>query len=279
MQALRLCRTLGTIFTFLFIGFVWGQSEQWELRVCAEPRSLPFSDRRERGFENKIAEILASELNARLTYAWLPQPYVIARDIYLETGRCDMVTGIPDGTKPFLTTLAYYRTSYVFVYQKGGPGEIASFDDSRLKLLEIGVQSSGSSISPVSYALAKRGLVEQQHNYRSDFKAANPLAAVVKAVAQDEVDVGIVWGPIAGYFSQAWTGLEWVPVSPQIERPFIPMTAPISIGLRQGDEDLRDLFDYALVQRWEDIKAILKAYRVPLGEPQPTKPLLTLGSP
>lgn len=249
--------------------FVQGQPEGWEWRICAEPRSLPFSNRQGEGFENKLAELLARELNATLTYVWLPQPHATNRDLYLELGRCDAVMGVPDGTKSLLTTLAYYRTSYVFLYKTGSPGEVASFDDPKLKGLEIGVQSSGGNISPVSVALAKRDLIEKQHTFRPDFSAADPLASVVQAVAKNEVDVGVVWGPIAGYFGGKRGGLEWVPVSPQIEAPFIPMMASMSIGLRVGDEDLRDLLDEALARRWEDIQDILKTYRVPL-EPLPS---------
>lgn len=275
LQTSRASYILLATFALLSAGFVWGQPETWELRVCAEPRSLPFSDKQEAGFENKIATILARELSARLTYVWLPQPHATARDFYLHEGRCDAVIGVPDGTEAFVTTLAYYRTSYVFLYREGGPGEVASFDDPRLGRLEIGVQTSGSNISPVSYALAKRGLVEQQHNFRPDFGAPNPMATLVRAVNRGDVDVGIVWGPIAGYFGGQQMGLEWVPVRPQIEAPFIPMTAPIAVGVRQGDEDLRDLLNHALVQRWEDVQAVLEVYRVPLVAPQPAKPSLT----
>ena len=31
--------------------------DNWELRVCADPQGLPFSDRETPGFENRIAEI------------------------------------------------------------------------------------------------------------------------------------------------------------------------------------------------------------------------------
>lgn len=265
----RFCILLPLLLT---MSFVRGQSAEWEWRVCAEPRSLPFSNRQEQGFENRIAEILARDLNAKLTYVWLPQPYTTARDEYLQTGRCDAVMGIPDGTEGFLTTLAYYRTSYVFLFRSDSPVKITSFDDPQLKQLAIGVQSSGSSISPVSIALAKRGLVERQHTFRADPNATNPLASIVRAVAQRNVDVGVVWGPIAGYFGSAKAGLEWVPVSPQIDVPFIPFVASLSIALRPGEEDFRDLLDEALARNWGEIQGILEAYRVPLEPLPPLSP-------
>jgi hypothetical protein len=84
------------------------------LRVCADPNNLPFSDRAERGFENRIAEILADELEARLEYTWLPQRKGFLRAA-LGEGRCDVVIGVPAGLERALTTRPYYRSSSIFV--------------------------------------------------------------------------------------------------------------------------------------------------------------------
>ena len=246
-----------------------GQTREWELRVCAEPNSLPYSNNQEEGFENRIAEIIAQELGARLSYVWLPQSHPTARDVFIQEGRCDLVMGIPDGHDGFLTSLAYYRTTFVFVYRENSPYDIDSFDDPDLKELKIGVQTSGSSISPTHYAIAKRRLIENQVAFGAEFSQPDPFADIVRAVAEKEVDVAVIWGPIAGYFAREQpTKLKVVPVSPQIETPFIPMVASISIGIRLGDEALRDRLDVALAQRWDDIQAVLEEYRVPL-EPLP----------
>lgn len=47
--------------------------EARELRVCADPNNLPFSNRQGEGFENRIAELLAHELKATLVYTWRAQ--------------------------------------------------------------------------------------------------------------------------------------------------------------------------------------------------------------
>ena len=36
------------------------------LRVCADPRNLPFSNDKGEGFENKLAELFAEKLNKKL---------------------------------------------------------------------------------------------------------------------------------------------------------------------------------------------------------------------
>ena len=40
---------------------------------CADPNNLPFSNEREEGFENRIAELVADELVAELSYTWWAQ--------------------------------------------------------------------------------------------------------------------------------------------------------------------------------------------------------------
>jgi mxaJ protein len=254
-----------------------GRAQGWELRVCAEPDSLPYSNKRGEGFENRIAEIVAQELGAKLTYVWLPQPHPRARDVFVQEGRCDLVMGVPDGHPGFLTSLAYYRTTYVFVYRRSSPFAIKSYNDPKLKDLKIGVQLSGSSISPSSYALAKRGLIENQVGFAPNSNHPDPLSGIVRAVAEKKVDVAVAWGPVAGFFAKRHPRLEIVSVRPQIEAPYIPMVASISVGLRMGDEGLRDSLDEALARRWDDIQRVLRAYGVPLEPLSP--PTLNVGAP
>jgi hypothetical protein len=44
-----------------------------ELKVCADPNNLPFSNAKGEGFENKIATLIAAELSAELNYYWWAQ--------------------------------------------------------------------------------------------------------------------------------------------------------------------------------------------------------------
>jgi mxaJ protein len=36
------------------------------LRVCVDPNNLPFSNQRQQGLENKLAELVAGQMGARL---------------------------------------------------------------------------------------------------------------------------------------------------------------------------------------------------------------------
>ena len=42
------------------------------LRVCADPDNLPYSHQDGSGFENRIAQLVASDFGLPLEYAWLP---------------------------------------------------------------------------------------------------------------------------------------------------------------------------------------------------------------
>jgi mxaJ protein len=251
----------------LLLGLVWqGEAQEWELPVCADPNNLPYSHQRMEGFENRIAELLAQELGAKLTYVWLPQPRTTIRDALMTVGECDLLIGVSDGHEGFLTSLAYYRSTYVFVYREDSPFEVRTLDDPVLKELRIGVQMpGGAGVGPGTYALAQRGLIENQVGFVPDQSKPHPLAPVIEAVTEGEVDVAIVWGPVAGYFAlQQPVVLELVPVSPEIEPPFLPMVFSIAMGVRQGDFALRDQVNRALARRWDEIQAILEEYGVPL---------------
>lgn len=265
---------LGTVMWLLCSS--WGYAQSWELRVCADPNNLPFSNRQEKGFENRIAEIIVEEVGAELAYYWFPQRPQLVREVFRE-GECDLVMGVTDNHPQFLTTLAYYRSSYVFLYPTDKPFELTSFDDSVLHQLSVGVHlpPGSDSAAPPAQALAKRGLTENIRGYPvfGDYSQPAPLSRLVEAVATGEVDVTVVWGPIAGYFAKEQNvDLTLMPVSPAIDLPFLPMVFSISMGLRQGDEDLRDLLNRAIARRWDDIQAVLQHYGVPL-EPLP-KPTL-----
>jgi quinoprotein dehydrogenase-associated probable ABC transporter substrate-binding protein len=247
----------------------WGAAQDWEMRVCADPNNLPYSNEQEEGFENRIAEIIAEELRAELSYVWFPQRPQQVREVFREGG-CDMVMGVTDGSSQFLTTVPYYRSSYVFVYREDGPFEISSLDDPVLRDLRIGVEVPGGglgNVTPPAQALGNRGLSGNLVGFFvfGDYSRPSPLSPIVEAVAEGAVDAAVVWGPIAGYFAKEQeVPLTLVPVTPQIDPPFLPMVFAISIGLRRGDEDLRDLLHRAMARRWDEIQAVLEDYGVPL---------------
>ena len=237
------------------------------LRVCADPNNLPFSNERGEGFENRIAELVARELHATLEYTWWAQRRGFVRNT-LAAGACDVLMGVPEGFERALTTAPYYRSTYVFVSPKAKRYALRSFDDPRLRQLRIGVQMVGDDYAntPPAHALARRGIVRNVAGYTlyGDYREPHPPARIIDAVARGEVDVAVVWGPLAGYFARrARVPLEVTPVSPRVDPPRLPLTFAIAMGVRQGNVALRDSLQLVLDRRGAEIRRILDDYGVP----------------
>jgi quinoprotein dehydrogenase-associated probable ABC transporter substrate-binding protein len=246
---------------------------RWELRVCQDPNQLPFSNRAGEGFDNRIAALLAEEMGADLVSVWVPlEALEYVRSDLLDTGRCDAVIGIEDTVEGFLTTVVYYRSAYTFVSREESGLDLSSLDDPRLAHLRIGLEKAG--IAP-HHVLLGIGLRQNLTIVGAgDYDDPSYLAAPVKAVEEGLVDVALVWGPVAGYFARASAvPLEVTPVTPEVYLPYLLMAHNMVIGVRPGDESLRDLFNEALARRWDDVQAILAEYGVPLSPvPPPVAP-------
>jgi mxaJ protein len=235
------------------------------LRVCADPNNMPFSNERGEGFENRIVETIAKDLGARVEYTWWAQRRGFFRST-LRAGLCDLVAGVPSSFELAQTTSPYYRSSYVFVYRKGRGVDVRSFDDPALRSLKIGVQMIGDDFAntPPAHALTNRHITNVRgYMVYGDYSKPSPSSNIIEAVAGGEVDVAVVWGPLAGYFARHRPGLEVVPVSPQIDLPFLPFVYDISMGVRRGDNALRDEIEGAIERRRAEIEKILDEYGVP----------------
>jgi mxaJ protein len=236
-----------------------------QLRICSDPNNLPFSNEKEEGFENRVAEILARDLGLPLAYSWRPLRRGLVRNT-LGAGLCDVLVGLPAGLERVATTAPYYRSSYVLVM----PAELkplpASLDDSVLRTLRIGVQLVGDDAvnSPPVHALSRRGIIDNLRGYPiyGDYGTPAPAAAIVDAVAAGEVDVAVVWGPMAGYFAKSV--VRPLRLEPVTDGALMPMAFSIAAGVRPSDLVLRDQLDQALRRHRAEIEAILTSYGVPL---------------
>lgn len=235
------------------------------LRVCADPNNLPFSNQRAEGFENHVAEIVAASLGSKLEYTWWAQRKSFVKNTLL-AGRCDVIMGIPTGLKDILTTQPYYQSSYEFVTLANRELDIHSFDDPALKDLRIGVHIVGNDYAPPAYALARRGIVDHIVGYSlfGSYGEENPPARILDALARGEIDIAIVWGPVAGYFARKQPvamNLAAVPQDPALSS--IPFAYPISLGVRPSDEALRAELEHAIELHKAEISKLLGDYGVP----------------
>ena len=240
-----------------------------ELRVCADPNNLPFSNDAEEGFENRLADMLAGDLGARVRYTWWAQRRGYVRNT-LNAGECDVLMGVPTALERVLTTRPYYRSTYVFVSARDRALRLRSLDDPALRSLRIGVQMIGDdfSNSPPAHALSARGLVRNVVGYSviGDYTRPNPPARIVEAVAKGEVDAAIVWGPLAGYFASRLTvPLTLTPITPERDGP-LPLVFDISMGVRRGDTALRETLESFILRRRAAIDRLLAEYKVPRAD-------------
>lgn len=245
-----------------------------ELRVCADPNNMPFSNQQQQGFENRIAELVARDLNARLSYVWYAQRRGFTRNT-LAANKCDVFIGVPSSLERVTTTVPYYRSTYVFATRRDRNIKLASFDDPALRKLRIGVQMIGDDFNntPPAHALATRHIIENVKGYSvyGDYSQPNPPARVIDAVASGDIDVAVAWGPLAGYFARHEpVAMDITPVSPQIDLPFLPFVFDISMGVRRGGDSLRDQLNAIIARRKPEIDRILDDYgvpRLPVGQP------------
>jgi mxaJ protein len=240
------------------------QEQATILRVCADPNNLPFSNDHEEGFENRIVRLIAAELGADVQYTWWAQRRGFIRNT-LNAGVCDLVAGVPADYELTLRTPPYYRSSYVAVSQPDL--HLVTLDDPVLRTLRIGVQMIGDDFAntPPAHALSRRGIVDNVVGYLiyGNHAEANPSARIVRAVASGEIDIALVWGPIGGYFAARQDPpLAVAPLIPAADGG-LPFAFAIAMGVRKGDDALRDALTEALRRRKPDIDRILAEYHVP----------------
>jgi mxaJ protein len=235
------------------------------LRVCNDPDNMPFSNQKEEGFENKLAQLIAKDWKARLDYVWYPTRrgyFRILNGMY-----CDLIIQAPGGLDMAGTTTPYYRSGYVFVTRRDGKlADIRSLADPRLKKARIGVTLLPSDEQlPPTMALSHYGVVGNLHGYHGWYNDDDRPEDIVNAVANDSVDVAIVWGPLAGYFAkQSKVPLKITPLGERDSLADVPFRYNIAMAVRRSDKELRDSLEKTLKEKAPEIQAILKEYGIPM---------------
>lgn len=239
------------------------------LRVCADPNNLPYSNRAGEGLDNKLAELVAGELGKTVEYAWWPQRRGWVRNT-LNAEKCDVALEVPAGYGMVLTTRPFYSSTYVFVSRTDRHYDLHSLDDPRLRNLKIGLHFIGDDYSnpPPAHALGARGITSNITGYSiyGTYTDPNPPARLIEAVANGDVDVAIVWGPLAGYFATR----ESAPLTVSTVMPLVDVLTgtrfsfPMAMGVRKGDTALRDTLQRVIDVRHDDINKLLRDFGVPL---------------
>jgi quinoprotein dehydrogenase-associated probable ABC transporter substrate-binding protein len=236
------------------------------LRICADPDNMPLSNQKGEGFEQKIAELIGREWNTKVEYAWWP----VRRGFFSRAlnGRyCDVALEAPSGLDMAAVTKPYFRSGYVLLTRKDSGLDVKSLADPRLKKLKIGVHilNSDAENTPPAMALSRHGVVGNLTGYSTFYTDENRPEGIVEAVAKKEIDLAIVWGPMAGYFAKkSQVPLVLTPLAERDSLSDFPFRFNIAMGVRRRDVELRDSLDALLERKRSEIQAILEGYNVPV---------------
>ena len=157
---------------------------------------------------------------------------------------------------------------YVFVARKdSGLEDIKSLADPRLKKLKIGVNllHADAENTPPAMALSRYGVVGNLTGYSTFYTTEDRPENIVRAVETKDVDIAIVWGPLAGYYAKtAKVPLVMVPLPDRDSLSDMPFRLQHRDWAYGGsDKELRDSLDNFLQRRAPEIQALLKDYGVP----------------
>ena len=253
---------LGIVSAHAVEGHLTDLANRQVLRVCADPANMPFSNQKGEGFENKIANIIGEELGVPVEYTWFPQILGFARNTLLAK-RCDLIIGTGQGDELVLNTNHVYRSAWALVYKpNNGLDGVDSLLDPRLKGKRMGVVIN----SPAGDIMSKAGLMGNIKPYRMmvDRRYDSPDEEMVKDIRSGEVDSGVLWGPIAGYFAERGDG-EKLTVVPLVKDAKSGRTEfRITMGVRQGEDLWKRQLNDIIRKRQADFDRVLLEYGVPM---------------
>jgi quinoprotein dehydrogenase-associated probable ABC transporter substrate-binding protein len=231
------------------------------LRVCADPRNLPFSNEKGEGFENRLAELFAAKLQKKLDYMYFPQATGFVR-LTLGSHRCDVIMGFPQGDDAVQGTNPYYRTAYALVAKQGsGLDDVTTLEDERLKSKHIGIVAG----TPPATNMAVTGLMANAKPYALmiDTRIDSSAEAMIKDLAKGEIDAGVLWGPLAGYYAkQANPPLHVMPLVKETTGP--KLVYRIGMGVRAADQNWKRQLNRLIQENQPAINKILLDFGVPL---------------
>ncbi|MBR0774351.1 substrate-binding domain-containing protein [Bradyrhizobium diazoefficiens] len=230
------------------------------LRVCADPRNMPFSNEKGEGIENKLAELFAEKLKKKLDYVFFPQATGFVR-MTLGAHRCDVIMGFPQGDDLVQGTNPYYRTTYALVAKPGsGLEDVDTLEDARLKGKHIGIVAG----TPPATNMALAGLMATAKPYplMIDTRYDNSAQAMIDDLTADKIDAGVLWGPMAGYYAKKAGSLHVTPLVKETTGP--KLVYRIGMGVRPADQNWKRQLNKLIQENQGEINKILIDFGVPL---------------
>jgi quinoprotein dehydrogenase-associated probable ABC transporter substrate-binding protein len=230
-------------------------------RACEDPRNMPFSNEKGEGFENKLAELFATKLGKKLSFTYFPQATGFVR-MTLASFKCDVIVGFPQGDDQAQLTIPYYRTTYALITKRGsGLEDVATIGDPKLKDKRIGVVAR----TPPSTVMAMDGLLAKAKSYPLfvDTRADSSAQTMVDDLMRGDIDAGILWGPMAGYYA-ARTDPPLMMVPLVKEAANVPMMFRIGMAVRPSDQQWKRTLNKLIQENQAEINKLLISYNIPI---------------
>ncbi|HQN65527.1 MAG TPA: quinoprotein dehydrogenase-associated putative ABC transporter substrate-binding protein [Methylophilus sp.] len=242
------------------IGEVRRVTDESEFKVCADPDNMPFSNLKLEGFEDKIAEVIANDLGKKLTFQYAYNRQGFLRNT-INAMRCDVIIGTTSDNDALRTSIPYYRSGHVFVWRKSSNYDIKDWTSPDLKKAVIGIVDK----SPAAIPLNENDLMANAKPYRLQRDLNLPTSHMIDDLVKGDIDVAVMWGPIAGYYAkQAKEPLE-VRLIPEYENVNVKGKEywNISMGVRKKDKERVALINAAIERNKDKIAKILADYGIP----------------
>jgi mxaJ protein len=231
-----------------------------EFKVCADPENMPFSNNKQEGFEDKIAQVLAQDLGKKLTFTYAYSRQGFFRNT-LGANRCDVVIGTTSDADMMRTSKPYYRAGHVFVWRKASNYNITDWTSPDLRKGFIGVIDH----SPATIPMNDNNLIGNARPYRIQRDLNLPSSFMIDDLAKGDIDIAIAWGPIGGYFAkQSKVPMVVAPI-PEYETENAKGKEywNISVGVRKKDKERMAMIQGALDRNQAKIIKILDDYGIP----------------
>jgi mxaJ protein len=231
-----------------------------EFKVCADPENMPFSNNKQEGFEDKIAQVLAQDLGKKLTFTYAYSRQGFFRNT-LGANRCDVVIGTTSDADMMRTSKPYYRAGHVYVWRKASNYNITDWTSPDLRKGFIGVIDH----SPATIPMNDNNLIGNARPYRIQRDLNLPSSFMIDDLAKGDIDIAIAWGPIGGYFAkQSKVPMVVAPI-PEYETENAKGKEywNISVGVRKKDKERMAMIQGALDRNQAKIIKILDDYGIP----------------
>ena len=231
-----------------------GSAQADTLRVCADPDNLPFSKMEgpDKGLYVELAEKVAARMGSQVEYVWwlTYNQRKALRNTIMQDG-CDAYFALPADTdyrvRGVNKTQSFLKLSYALVAPKGT--QITGLND--LKNKRVGVVYG----TPTHILLASR----EGFQYSSFRQHEEVFAALNKG----EVDVALVWGPLAGYENIQTQQGRWQITSVGGDG----LEGQVAVGVPKAKAELQGRIDKALSELQPEIAALAVKYGFPSDKP------------